>query len=348
MITLLIAFFTSLISNILILGTQKIHLKFSGDHELNRPQKFHKKNVPRIGGLAISIGMFVSIATSYHLNNTAINIFFIFYCSLPIFGIGILEDINKNISVKTRIFVITLGALLTTFILDCKISGIEIFGIDILALIPGASIIFTAFAITGLTNAYNIIDGVNGLSSMIGIIALLAISYISFQFEDHTLIMLTLTMVGAIFGFFLLNYPRGYIFLGDGGAYLIGFWVSISSILLINRHQEISPWFALLVNAYPTVETLFTIYRRKFYKGVNPGNPDGVHFHSLIFRRIVPGKNSQTAPYLWILSSTFLIPGLFFYRSTPIMILSCLIFVISYLCLYKRIVTFRRPKWMQP
>lgn len=135
---------------------------------------------------------------------------------------------------------------------------------------------------TGLANAYNIIDGFNGLASMVGIITLLAIAYMGFLFFDPTIIYLSLVMAGAILVFFIWNYPRGLIFLGDGGAYLIGFWIAALSILLTCRHQEISPWLALLINGYPILETLFTIYRRRFHQGKGPGQPDCIHFHTLI------------------------------------------------------------------
>ena len=225
--------------------------------------------------------------------------------------------------------------------------------------VPVISIVFTVFAITGLANAYNIIDGFNGLSSMVGIISLLALAYIGFKFNDPFIFNLSLTMAAAILGFFILNYPRGLIFLGDGGAYLIGFWIATLSVLLVARHPEISPWFALMLNAYPIMETLFTIYRRRFHQGKSPGHPDGIHLHSLIFRRILNKQkieneldwfsaNSKTAPYLWIMSSLATIPAIFFYTDTPILIGLFALFTITYIWLYKLMVTFKTPKWLHP
>jgi len=115
----------------------------------------------------------------------------------------------------------------------------------------------------------------------------------------------------------------------------------------------------LLLNAYPILETVFTIYRRKFHQGKNPGHPDGMHFHSLIFRRILNkthinnesdwfSANAKTSPYLWVLTSLAVIPAILYYDSTAILIGFFLIFIISYVWLYKRVVTFRTPKWMEP
>ena len=160
-------------------------------------------------------------------------------------------------------------------------------------------------------------------------------------------------------GFFIWNYPRGLIFLGDGGAYLIGFWIAILSILTVSRHGEVSPWFALVLNAYPILETIFTIYRRKFHQGKSPGHPDGIHFHSLIFRRILNkshitnesdwfSANAKTSPYLWVFSSLAVIPAILFYNSTYILMGCLLTFILCYVWLYRRVVTFKTPTWMHP
>ena len=167
-------------------------------------------------------------------------------------------------------------------------------------------------------------------------------------------------MAAAILGFFVWNYPRGLIFLGDGGAYLIGFWIAIISIMLVSRHGNVSPWFALLVNGYPILETLFTIYRRKMHQGKSPGQPDGIHFHSLIFRRVLSigkggikqddwfTKNARTSPYLWVLTSMAIIPAILWWQSTPILVGFFALYILSYTWLYKRIVSFRTPRWLHP
>jgi len=357
MSSILAAFFAALITTIIIVRTQKLHGSISGDRDFDSPQKFHTQIVPRIGGLAIGLGIFTACALNFYFNPQVTDTMLMLVCAIPAFGIGLTEDLTKKISVRMRLFFTAFGALLSCLYLHANITFLGIPGFDITLSVPAISIGFTVFAITGLANAYNIIDGFNGLSSMVGIITLLALGYLGLKFSDPTVIFLSFTMVGAILGFFLLNYPRGLIFLGDGGAYLIGFWIATLSVILVNRHPQISPWFALMVNAYPIMETLFTIYRRKFHQGKSPGRPDGIHFHSLIFRRILnPGHiqnefdwfnaNAKTSPYLWILSSLATIPAILFWNSTPILIGFFLLFSASYVWVYKRIVSFKTPEWM--
>lgn len=358
MIYLLIAFFTSFTATLLIIRTQKLHGAMSADHNLDGPQKFHTRIVPRIGGLAIGLGIYLAIAFQAKNSLQLESEIFLLFCSLPTFLIGLTEDLTKNISVRVRLLFTTLSGLLAIELLGIQIRSLDIPLVDYLFTLPLIPTLFTIFAITGLANAFNIIDGFNGLSSMVGTISLLALGYMGIHFNDSLIIFLSFTMAASILGFFIWNYPRGLIFLGDGGAYLIGFWIATLSVMIVYRHEEISPWFALMLNAYPIQETLFTIYRRKYHQGKSPGHPDGIHFHSLIFRRILNrtsrtneanwfNANSKTSPYLWVLSSLAAIPAILFWNSTNLLIGLFALFTVTYVWLYKRVATFKTPRWLK-
>ncbi|KVD68742.1 hypothetical protein WK15_32420 [Burkholderia ubonensis] len=77
------------------------------------------------------------------------------------------------------------------------------------------------------------------------------------------------------------------IFPGDGGAYFIGFMLAELAILLVMRNREVSAWYPVLLFMYPIFETCFSIYRKKFVRGMSPGNPDGVHRHMLVYKRLM-------------------------------------------------------------
>lgn len=353
--SLLAAFLLSFIATLLIIRSKNLHSHISSDSDLTGPQKFHTQIVPRIGGIAIAIGVFFGIIL--RLKNTPNpNLeLILLICAIPTFTIGLIEDLTKNISVRKRLFFTMISAMLFVYLLQAQIVRLDIPGVDLILTIPLVGAILTIFAMTGLANAYNIIDGFNGLASMVAIITLIGIAYVGFLFTDPTIVYLALVMAGAILGFFLFNYPRGLIFLGDGGAYLIGFWIAALTILLTYRHQEISPWFALLINGYPILETLFTIYRRCIHQGKSPGQPDGIHIHTLIYRRILMNNhknkkwftaNARTSPYLWILSTICVLTSTLCWKSTPIITTVLLIYIIFYIWLYGRIVKFRTPKWL--
>ena len=354
---LLVAFFSSFITTLLIIRSQHLHSHLSADFDLSGPQKFHTKSTPRIGGVAIAVGLFLAILLRLR-NPPEFSIeVTLLLCAIPTFAIGLTEDLTKIISARIRLIFTSCSAALMVLYLNVYIVKLDIPFIDYLFTFPVVGVIFTIFAMTGLANAYNIIDGFNGLSSMVGIITLIAIAYVAITLIDPMITYLALVMVGAILGFFIWNYPRGLVFLGDGGAYLIGFWVAALSILLVCRHEQISPWFALLINGYPIFETLFTIYRRKVHQGKNLGNPDGIHFHSLIYRRIlmnhhrdqdILSANARTAPKICLLTCLCITPAMVWWESTPILIGASILFMISYIWLYARVVKFRTPQWLRP
>ena len=89
--------------------------------------------------------------------------------------------------------------------------------------------------------------------------ALVSLCILAHRFGDNEILLICICVVAAILGFLFFNYPKGLIFLGDGGAYLIGFLVALLTIVLLSKNSEISPWVAILINIYPITETVFTI-----------------------------------------------------------------------------------------
>jgi UDP-GlcNAc:undecaprenyl-phosphate GlcNAc-1-phosphate transferase len=353
---LLISFSVSLLLTGLVIRYQHLHAHFSGDHNLDGPQKFHTAITPRIGGTGIFIAIAIAMLYKQWVNPELSQLIaLVLITSLPVFVAGITEDLTKRIGVKIRLLAGFFSGLLFLWLFDITAMRFGLGGLDAWFNHPWFVVLFLAFGVAGLSNAYNIIDGFNGLASMVAIISSLAIAYVAFKMGDPVVLNLALILIGAIVGFFLWNYPRGLIFLGDGGAYLIGFVVAALSILLVARNLNVSPWFAILVNAYPIFETLFTIWRRRVHQGKNPSLPDGAHFHSLIYRRIMrwahPGDqsywaNAKTSPYLWVLSSLGVIPALLWWDSTQALMISAVVFVVLYNLIYWQIVTFRTPGWM--
>ncbi len=355
MILFFITFLASLGINYLVIRLAKDGLSWAQDSH-HGPQKVHQTPTPRIGGLSIYLPILLAgllgQSSEFSSNNVAHLCLLMALAAAPLFVVGLAEDSTKRVGVKTRLAFAFIAGVLAFYLIDAKITHLDLPILDPLLTIGFISLCFTAFAIAGVANAYNIIDGLNGLASMVAIIALMAIGIVAIWVQDVTLAYAALWMIGAVLGFFLWNYPKGLIFLGDSGAYTIGFWVATLSVLVVARNHSVSPWFAVLVNAYPIVETLFSIWRRKVHQGKNPGMPDAAHFHSLIYRRIMMWSkrnlgtqatnghylsNAKTSPYLWLLSSVGVVPALVWWDSTPILMVSSLAFALFYLFLYYRV-----------
>ena len=355
----LLSFLASALISLLLVRYQHIHGRLTGDHDLLGIQKFHARVTPRVGGLALIIGMLIGLMTRAWVDRDIwLSSMILLASAFPAFVAGFIEDLTKSVSVLLRLVATFFSAALAGFFLNAWIVNVQMIGLDILLGIYWISILFTCFAVAGLSNAFNIIDGYNGLASGVGLIILGALLYVGFVVKDFLIMAGCFAGIGSILGFLVWNYPRGRLFLGDGGAYLIGFWVAELSILLVIRNPQVSKWFPVLICIYPIFETLFTIYRRLVLKRSSAGQPDATHLHQIIFRRMVrwgcgredeyllTQRNSLTSPYLWVLCAMAVIPAILFWQNHWILKFFVLIFSISYIWIYRAIVKFRVPQWL--
>lgn len=342
----LFTFFVSFFSTCLIVLTKSCHLVFSGDISDKSPQKFHRDNTPRVGGLSIILSLLV--VNLYEIINNYINHLLIF--AAFIFLLGFAEDISKKINSFFRLFFILLGSFLFCYLSGIRIEriGFELFDAYLKNHLL-ISCIFTSIAIASITNAFNIIDGYNGLSSMSCILMLLSLLLVSIECNDNILIFYSLIGIGSIFGFFIWNWPFGKIFLGDGGAYLIGFYLSINLILLISRNEQISSWYPITLLSYPIIELLFSIFRKSVIRKKSALLPDALHFHMLIFKRVFKYRyknnllksNSSTSIFFWIFVLFSQIPATIFCHDSFWLIISFILNLFLYFFVYKSLINFR-------
>ena len=305
-------------------------------------QKFHSRPVPRLGGVGVFIGALSAwlVLCIKRISNCEVFLWMIL-SSFPVVVAGILEDGTGKVSHKWRLLAsLVSGLLVFTFGICVNRVGISL--LDYVVSVHIVSLAFTSFAIAGICNAFNIIDGFNGLASGVAMLAFVSYSYLSFKLGDDLILFISAVMFFSLLGFFVWNYPYGLIFLGDAGAYFIGFMVGAVGILIVDRHSLVSPWFPVVLLAYPIWETLFSMYRRRI-KGKSPFFPDAMHLHSIIFRRIT-GKSFLASVYCWFMELLCVVLALAFWKSTPLLMLSALAFVLFYLWIYFRIVRFKTPK----
>lgn len=360
MLLLLVAFAVSLGVTLLLVRRGRSGAGAFQDHDLSGPQKFHAAPVPRVGGVGIMVGALAAALVLWkqapHLGQWAL---LLLACSLPAFGSGLTEDLTKSQSPRRRLFFTALSALVAAVLMDGVIDRTAIPGLDWIVTFPVGAALVTMFVVAGVANSLNIIDGFNGLSSMCAVLMLVSVAYVAFQVSDYHVLYAALIGIGAILGFFFWNFPAGLIFLGDGGAYFVGFYVAELAILLLNRNDDVSPMFPLLACIYPVFETVFSIYRRVMLRDQPAGMPDGIHLHSLIYRRAMrwavgkkaarrslARRNSMTSPYLWMLCMLAVVPAMLFWNNTPVLVAFIVLFGVIYTGLYWRIVRFRSPRWL--
>lgn len=353
------AFIVSLVVTLLLVRYRRLHAEYTSDTDLLGVQKFHARAVPRVGGVSLVLAMaFVCAVAAFRDAEVVSSLSLIMLASMPVFLGGLAEDISKKVRARVRLSLALVSGAIAYIWLGATVTHVGILGLDWVLQLGLVSFIFTIFAIAGAANAINIIDGYNGLASVVSAMILAGLAYVSYYLGDRLILVAAVGMLGAIGGFLIWNYPRGLIFLGDGGAYFIGFIIGTLSILMLARHPNVSPWFPLLLCIYPVFETLFSIYRKKLVRGKSPGAPDGVHLHMLVYKRLVrwavgssearliTQRNAMTSPYLWVLSSMGTIPAVLFWQYEYVLMFFVALFSISYVVLYRRLVLFRMPRWL--
>ena len=342
---LLIAAITAFLLSTLIVLTKRMHGRFSLD-ETEGVQKVHVGRIPRIGGIAIFLSLLLTLINASTRQHEIL--YPLLIASLPVFLLGLGEDLTKRVGVKVRFAASVLSAALICYLIDLHISRVDIPGIDLLLSIAPISIIFTVIAIVSFTHSINIIDGANGLAGGIVAISCVAIGTMAYQVGDDTLAEISFIIAAATIGFLLLNYPLGKIFLGDGGAYLLGFILVCIAILLPLRNPGISSWAPLVICAYPILEICFTVTRRRLrLKGST--QPDRLHLHSLIMSRIssqllsnfkIVNQNSAVATYILPVIILNSIVVVIFQESTLELIGVFILDLTAYIAWYRRFIYF--------
>jgi UDP-GlcNAc:undecaprenyl-phosphate GlcNAc-1-phosphate transferase len=332
------------------------------------PQRFHVGHVPRLGGAAIFLGCTIGwtwmvISDWFDLPNQirmdewlAAGLWVV--TLIPVAG-GVIEDLTQRLPARHRLLLTVAAAVIAVFALKLSVPRIGVPMVDVWWRDHAwFGIGLAVLAISGLPHAFNLIDGYNGLAGLVALICCFALAYVALQVGDRQLAAVVLTVAGATAGFLVWNYPRGLIFAGDGGAYLWGMVISISSVLLVLRHPLVSPWFPVLLLIYPVQETMFSIYR-KAARGKSPGVADALHFHQLIYRRIVRGvfhddearrmlmRNNRTSPYLWGFTVLTVVPAVLFWSNTGMLIFFMALFIVTYVWAYTSIVRFKLQRWIR-
>ena len=256
----------------------KFLLASSMERSLSARQSSHRVPTPRLGGVAVLLGILATIVLGLREFNE-----WVFIAVLPVFIIGLLEDLGIETSPKLRLLVMALAALAASYVTGDVVSSIDLPFLDPIFVMPGIGLVFTVFAVVGLTNGINLIDGVNGLASSKVIFASVALAYVAFVHGDAALFTAALAIAAATFGVFVVNFPFGRIFMGDAGAYSLGFVLAWIVILLNERHPEISAWSLLCIISWPIFDTIFAIVRR-LKSGRAADRADHLHFHQLVMR----------------------------------------------------------------
>ena len=336
--TYLFTFFVSVSLSLLCLKYKKFLFKIYSQY--NAIQKIHEGYVPPIGGFIMFLAFYLSIL--FYQESFFANQIHIFAGSILILLIGLLEDFSGKIKPIYRLITIFIASLI---FVTCQKSlpKIEVPILEIiLNNIPFAEELFYALGLTILANGMNMVDGMNGLAGMTSLSIILAISSIltlyggiEIYFSELSLLIIVLIV------FLLFNFPFGKIFLGDSGAYWIG-WILGVWIIEIYAKLPLNTWGALLILFYPIYEVIFS-FTRKILSGKSPFQPDTNHLHIKLYF-FLKADNERSIKFnsfvtvclmpFWIIPSVMIVWTYFYSHLT---ILFIVIMILTYNFYYKSI-----------
>ena len=253
------------------------------------PRKQHDSPIVRIGGITIVIGclsvlilnnFFASFYENYFFSkNSQLN--YLIFGGFIMFLLGLIDDL-KGLSPWSRLVgQFLISTLLWSRGLAINEINLSTIGIDnfVIELGPILSFLITILWLVGITNAFNWIDGLDGLAIGIAGITALSYAFIFFKIQINELIVLSSIICGISIAFLKLNFFPAKIFMGDGGAYFLGFLLGAIAIFDINSNFN-NPIFpsAIIILLIPLLDMTCVISRR-LIKGRSPFYPDNSHFH---------------------------------------------------------------------
>ena len=312
-----------LIRNNLLLDSKKIsiHKKFVQD----------RVKVSYVGGLVI----LVSCVFFWNENNFAFKVFLIF-----IFILGLLSDLGLLESPTKRFFLQSIVIASFLFFFDIKINSERLFFLDFLLDKKILNLLFTTFCILVVINGSNFMDGLNTLTAGYFLLIFFSLMFIfsnnQIIFPNYDLLLITVVSLLVVFLFNIF----GKIYLGDNGAYLTAFIISILLIEISKINYIVSPFYVANLLWYPAFENFFSIIRKIIQKK-SPMSPDNHHLHQLLFAYFNKNKkfnkvfvNSFTACAINFFNLIIFAFATMYYSNTKIQILIILISIFFYNLFY--------------
>ena len=241
---------------------KKFNFNLLLDNQFNKPQAFHEDSIPRLGG---STFFFLLIVVFVYLFFSK-NIFFteyISFCTL-LFVLGLVDDLKINIAPKFRLLIMIFFLVTSVIYNEFYIEKTGFAFLNYLLEIDIFSLIFICLCFLFIINGSNLIDGFNGLLSIHSLIILSILFYVNLVNKNYDLAYLLFYIILIILIFVKFNFPKAQMFLGDGGAYLLGTLTSISAILTNNITPSISSFFFCILLFYLFFEVFFSFFRKLF------------------------------------------------------------------------------------
>ena len=280
-------------------------------------RKLHKAPVPSLGGLGIFLGVFISLALSTEIWFSDAS--FIYYRTslVLILFLGLKDDI-LGISPWKKLLGQIVVALILVFKAGLLLNNMHGFlGLNTLPIT--LSYLLTFFTIIVIINAFNLIDGVDGLASLVALSSAVAFGIFFLIDGQLPFALLAFTCSASLLAFLYFNFQPAKIFMGDGGAMLIGLIIAILSLQFISSAPfskvhaiAASPVIGFGFILLPMMDTL-RVFSIRMLKGRSPFSPDRNHIHHLLLDR---GISHRGVSFISVLICVFFIIVSYYFSFT--------------------------------
>ncbi|MCX8058990.1 MAG: undecaprenyl/decaprenyl-phosphate alpha-N-acetylglucosaminyl 1-phosphate transferase [Spirochaetes bacterium] len=241
-------------------------------------RKIHKRNISRLGGLAIFTGFLVFYLYLLFIKNIKFNFNpYLFLLAFTVaFLTGFIDDL-VHIKARLKLFLQIISGLIVCF------SGLSFDGINI----PGFikidfgyfTYIFTPLWIAAFMNAINMLDGMDGLAGGILFISFIFVTIIGFIQNNLLVFYISLSLSLSTFAFLIFNFPPAKIFMGDGGAYFLGFIYSILPLIGIKKLSTLTIFvIPLMLLSVPIID-IVSVSHKRIKNGYHIFTADKNHIH---------------------------------------------------------------------
>lgn len=245
-------------------------------------QSFHLGQTPRLGGIAI-ITSTVMAAILFFPDEFWNGHIFIFICCMPALILALREDCGFSVTPNLRLVSCFLSSLIYLIFTGDLLPRVGIGFFDEIIRNTILGLIISTLFVTAAVQSMNLIDGLNGLCSGIGFLISVCLAAVAEFSNSAELFYVSTISAAAILGFFVVNYPAGGLFLGDSGAYWIGFSLSFLGIHFLRQIPDFSAPAILLIFFWPAFDIFLAIWRR-FYLRRRLFQPDRMHPHHIAVR----------------------------------------------------------------
>lgn len=249
-----------------------------GLDEPDSRRKLHEKAISRLGGAPIFLAVGLACLVAGYIGGLGWSRWLpVAICNALIFSVGFVDDL-KALGARVKL-VGQIGTALILYALGVSIDVLSNpFGEGALTL-GWWSLPLTVAWLVSIPNIVNLIDGMDGLAGGFGLFLCLTLAFMGYYGYQPDVMVVSLSMAGALAGFLIFNLPPAKIFLGDGGAYLIGFFIASVSLFTSNKGSVIGALLVIIMAlGVPILDTLFAILRRGI-RGVSIFNADAEHIH---------------------------------------------------------------------